>query len=206
MIEAGNKGVRKKDACLKAGLCACLAIATYLIYYQVVGFDFVTLDTPSYVYTNQHVKSGLNWESVRWAFTSTEFYNWHPVTWLSHLLDAELFGMESGAHHHTSVILHIINTILLFVFLSAATGCIWRCALVALLFALHPLHVESVAWVAERKDVLCSFFFFLSLLSYREYISGYHLKWYLVTIVSFILGLMAKPMIVTLPFLFLQLD
>jgi len=149
MIEAGKKSVRKKDGCLKAVLGAFLAIATYLIYYQVVGFDFVSLDTSSYVYTNQHVKSGLNWESIRWAFTSTEFSNWHPVTWLSHLLDAELFGIDSGAHHHTSVIFHIINTILLFAFLNAATGCIWRCALVALLFALHPLHVESVAWVAS---------------------------------------------------------
>ncbi len=185
-----------------------LAMATYLLFYQVINFDFVNLDTPAYVYNNQHVKTGLNWDSVKWAFTSTEISNWHPVTWLSHMLDMELFGMHSGAHHHTSVILHIGNTILLFLFLNAATGYLWRTALVALLFALHPLHVESVAWVAERKDVLCGFFFFLSLLTYRKYVvaATSRFKWYLATLVCFILGLMAKPMLVTLPFLLLVLD
>ncbi len=148
-----------KDKHLKMGVCAFLAVATYILYCQVVNFDFISMDTPAYVYNNQHVKSGLNPESVKWAFNSTELGNWHPVTWLSHMLDVELWGLNPGAHHHTSIIIHIVNTTLLFLFISTATGYIWRSALVTALFALHPLHVESsYGWRKEKMFYALSFF------------------------------------------------
>ncbi len=197
---------RKNDCSLVAVISVLLIISIYIVYGQTRRFEFVSLDTPYYVYANPKVQSGLNWDSIKWSFTSTEFSNWHPVTWLSHILDIELFGLEPGAHHRTSVLIHITNTVLLFIFLYLATGYVWRCALVAAFFALHPLHVESVAWVAERKDVLCGFFFCASLLAYRQYILEHRVTWYLVTVLFFILGFMSKPMIVTLPFLLLVLD
>jgi len=198
--------MRNPERLVNIGICLFIAITTYIVYYKVVDYPFISLDTPAYVYENSRVTSGMSWENVRWAFTSAEVSNWHPVTWLSHLLDVEAFGLHAGAHHHTNLIFHIVNSILLYLFLVAATGHIWRCCLVSLLFALHPLHVESVAWVAERKDLLCGLFFFLTLLAYRAYVGGGGLKWYLATIGSFVFGLLSKPMIVTLPFLLLVLD
>jgi len=195
-----------RDMLLKVIIGTCLATATYVVFFKVVRFDFISMDTAAYVYDNPHLKAGFTLDSVSWAFTSTEISNWHPVTWLSHMADVALFGLHAGAHHHTSLILHIVNTLLLFLFLDAATGRLWRAGLVALLFALHPLHVESVVWVAERKDLLCGFFFFCSLLAYWKYVSDRGFKWYVTTFCSFILGFMAKPMIVTLPFLLLVLD
>jgi tetratricopeptide (TPR) repeat protein len=178
---------------------AALIVATLFVYAQTAQFDFVNYDDPDYVTNNAHVRAGLTLGGVRWAFTSTEAANWFPVTRLSHMLDAQLFGEQSGGHHAVNVLLHIAATLLLFAFLMAATGARWPSAFVAFLFALHPLHVESVAWVSERKDVLCALFWFLALWAY---VRGNRPLLY----AAFCLGLMSKPMIVTLPFVLLLLD
>jgi protein O-mannosyl-transferase len=131
-------------------LCLLLAAATFAVYVRVSGLSFVEYDDPDYVSRNLHVQAGLSWQTVSWALTATEAANWHPMTWLSHALDCQLYGLNPGAHHITSMVLHILNVLLLFLLLARATGLPGRSALVALLFALHPLNVESVAWVAER--------------------------------------------------------
>jgi protein O-mannosyl-transferase len=178
---------------------AALAAATLLVYTQTVRFDFVNYDDPDYVTNNPHVRGGLTAAAVRWAFTSTEAANWFPVTRLTHILDVQLFGLESGWHHAVNVALHLGAAALLFAFLNAATAARWPSAFVAFVFALHPLHVESVAWIAERKDVLCALFWFLAFWAYARR------RWPLVY-TAFALGLMSKPMIVTLPFVLLLLD
>ncbi|MHC4423964.1 MAG: tetratricopeptide repeat protein, partial [Planctomycetota bacterium] len=155
---------------------------------------------------NRNVKSGLNWENIRWAFTKEHASNWHPLTWLSHMLDYQLFGSNAGAHHIINVVFHIANTLLLFVVLARMTGRLWASGFVAAVFGLHPLHVESVAWVAERKDVLSTFFWMLTMLAYARYAEKPKLARYLLTLLFFLLGLMAKPMLVTLPFVLLLLD
>ncbi|MCG6917595.1 MAG: tetratricopeptide repeat protein [Deltaproteobacteria bacterium] len=168
--------------------------------------NFIRLDDDEYVTENSHVNTGLSWDNITWAFTSTHAANWHPVTWLSHMLDCELFGLNPKGHHLTSILFHLLNTLLLFLILQRMTGTLWRSGFVAGLFALHPLHVESVAWVAERKDVLSTFFMFLTLWSYIWYVERPGLYRYLLIILFFTLGLMAKPMLVTLPFVLLLLD
>jgi protein O-mannosyl-transferase len=178
---------------------AALAAATLLVYTQTVRFDFVNYDDPDYVTNNPHVRGGLSAAAVRWAFTSTEAANWFPVTRLTHILDVQLFGLESGWHHAVNVALHLGAAAVLFAFLNAATAARWPSAFVAFVFALHPLHVESVAWIAERKDVLCALFWFVALWAYARR------RWPLVY-TAFALGLMSKPMIVTLPFVLLLLD
>jgi len=178
---------------------AVLLLTTLAVYAPVAQFDFVNFDDPEYVTNNVHVKNGLTADGIVWAFTSGEAANWFPVTRLSHLLDGELFGVNSGPHHLTNVIIHALAALLLFAFLFRATGARWPSAFVAFLFALHPLHVESVAWVSERKDVLSAFFWFLALWAYVR-----SRTW--LVYVAFCLGLMAKPMIVTLPFVLLLLD
>jgi tetratricopeptide (TPR) repeat protein len=183
----------------KRWIFAGLIAATLAVYAQTAQFDFVNYDDPDYVTNNVHVRSGITPEGVGWAFTSTEAANWFPVTRLSHMLDVQFFGLQSGAHHITNVAIHAAAALLLFAFLDAATGAMWPSAFVAFLFALHPLHVESVAWIAERKDVLCAFFWFLALWAY---VRGRRSLLY----VAFCLGLMSKPMIVTLPFVLLLLD
>src|ERR1039458_4791626 len=175
-----------------------LAAATLLVYAQVAGFGFVNFDDPDYVNTSGR--------GVAWAFTSVEAANWFPVTRLSHILDGLLFGMRSGWHHLTNVAWHAAATLLLFGFLRRATGARWRSAFVALIFALHPLHVESVAWVAERKDVLSAFFWFLTLCGYVRYAERGARGWYVFTLAAFALGVMAKPMLVTLPVVLLLVD
>lgn len=180
-------------------ICVILVLTTAAVYAPASRFDFVNFDDPDYVSANEHVRNGLSWDSITWAFTSTEAANWFPLTRLSHLLDAELYGISGGPHHLTSVIIHILATLLLFAFLLRATGARRPSAFVAFLFALHPLHVESVAWISERKDVLCAFFWFLALWAYAAR------RMWLVA-VAFCLGLLCKPMIVTLPFLLLLLD
>ncbi len=139
-------------------ICLFLVVATAAIYYQVAKFDFINFDTDQYVYENNFVKEGLTANSIRWAFTTMHVSNWHPLTWLSHMLDIELYGLNPGRHHLTSVFFHIVNSLLLFGVLRRMTGSLWRSGLVAALFALHPLHVESVAWIAERKDLVSSMF------------------------------------------------
>ena len=139
-------------------ICLFLTVGTLLLYYPVGQFEFINYDDPGYVSQNRWVQSGLNRQSIKRAFTSFEQANWHPLTWLSHMMDVTLYGMNPGAHHLTNVQFHICNTLLLFLILLRMTGEIWKSAMVAALFAVHPLHIESVAWVSERKDVLCAFF------------------------------------------------
>ncbi len=179
---------------------------TTAVFAPVRGFEFVSWDDPWYVSRNQHVAGGLTWSNVVWAFTTGGDFYWQPLTWLSHMLDVTLYGMSAGGHHITNVLFHVASTLLLFGLLREMTGATWRSALVAALFGVHPLHVESVAWVAERKDVLSTLFFLLTLGAYRRYVRQPGWIRYLVVAGTFGLGLMAKPMIVTLPIALLLLD
>ena len=176
-----------------------LFAVTLAVYFEAGRFDFTNYDDPVYVSHNPHVRGGLTIAGVRWAFTSGEGANWFPVTRLSHLLDAQLFGMQSGGPHLVNAVLHALTVLLLFAFLERATRSRWLSAWVALLFALHPLHVESVAWISERKDVLCACFWMLTLWLWTRGNRG-------LSLLAFALGLMSKPMIVSLPFLLLLLD
>ena len=187
-------------------ICLLLAAVTLLVYSQVRHFDFVNYDDPQYVGKNLHIQGGLTAGGLAWAFTSFEAANWFPLTWITHMADYQFFGMESGWHHLTNVWLHTLSALLLFAVLKRMTGARWPSALVAFLFALHPLHVESVAWVAERKDVLSAVFWFLTLWFYARYVERPGAGRYLAVVLAFCLGLMAKPMIVTLPFVLLLLD
>ncbi len=174
--------------------------------------DFVEYDDQIYVTDNYHVMAGLTWRSVLWAFTNLQAGFWQPLTWLSHMLDCQLYGLRAGGHHLTNLLLHLGNAVLLFALLRRMTGALWRSAMVAALFALHPLHVESVAWVAERKDVLSTFFGFLSLFFYARYAgsqirnSKFGIRNYCLSLFFFALGLMSKTMVVTLPVVMLLLD
>lgn len=151
---------------LATALALLLVAGTLLLYSPLRTHAFVNYDDDEYVSTNSHVTAGLNWETVRWALTSTEKSNWHPLTWISHALDCQLFGLNAGGHHMTSVVIHALNALFLFLLLYKATGAMGRSFLVAALFAWHPFNVESVAWVAERKNVLSTFFFLLTLGAY----------------------------------------
>jgi protein O-mannosyl-transferase len=183
-----------------------LLLATFAVYAQVRHFSFLNYDDPDYTTGNVHVRQGLTAQGLAWAFTSRDAANWFPVTWVSHMLDAQFFGLDSGWDHLHNVLLHALAAILLCVFLQRATGARWRSALVAFFFALHPLHVESVAWVAERKDVLSACFWFLTLWAYVRYTARPGWGRYLAVTLGLCLGLMAKPMVVTLPFVLLLLD
>jgi tetratricopeptide (TPR) repeat protein len=213
-------------------ICLGLALAIAVVYSPVVRFGFINYDDPTYVTDNAFVKAGLTFKGFVWAFTNTSAYNWHPLTWLSHMLDCQLFGLNAGAHHLVNVIFHVANTLLLFSVLRRMTRAPWRSAFVAAVFALHPLHVESVAWVAERKDVLSALFWVLTIWAYVRYVENLKpqnskLKaspqtrsplpplsafrsppslFYFLALLFFSLGLMAKPMVVTLPFVLLLLD
>jgi len=190
----------------RLAIASILVIATIVVYIQVVSFDFTSYDTATYVYENQYVKAGLTPKSIHWAFATTTASNWHPLTWLSHMLDVQLYGLNPGWHHLTNVLLHTVNTLLLFWVLYLVTGNILRSGFVAALFALHPLHVQSVAWIAERKDVLSTFFGLLVIWSYVRYVQHPRVGRFVPVVLFFIFGLMAKPMIVTLPFVLLLLD
>lgn len=185
---------------------ALIALATCAVYWPVGGHDFVNYDDTLYVTRNAQVQAGLTWEGLRWALTSASTGNWHPLTWLSHMADVELFGMRPGAHHWMNVAMHALACVLLLAFLGYSTKSWNRSAAVAAVFALHPLHVESVAWIAERKDVLCGLFFFLTLLAYARYVLRRSWFAYAIAILAFALALMAKPMAVTLPFVLLLID
>jgi tetratricopeptide (TPR) repeat protein len=187
-------------------VCILLAVATFAVYLPVRNHEFVYYDDDIYVSKNPNVQSGLSWQGIKWAFTSGYASNWHPLTWLSHQLDCQLFGLNSGGHHIVNVLFHVANTILLFVVLNRMTKGFWQSAFVAGLFALHPLHVESVAWVAERKDVLSTLLWLLTMFSYVRYAERPSAGRYIATLILFSLGLMAKPMLVTLPFVLLLLD
>lgn len=187
-------------------LCLALVFIVLAVYIQVGNHSFINLDDNAYVTNNPHVASGITVQNVVWAFTSVDAYNWHPITWLSHMADVRFFGMNPGGHHITSVVIHTISSLLLFLLLLRLTGALWQSLFVAAMFALHPLHIQSVAWVAERKDVISGFFWFLTLLLYAKYVEKQKTTLYVLTILSFILGLMSKPMLVTLPLVMLLLD
>lgn len=188
-------------------ICLALAAITIAVFSPLFHYDFLTFDDQVYVTENPYVRSGLNFNSIAWAFQTSTSCNWLPLAWISHMLDFQCYGMKAGGHHLTNVLIHAVNVVLLFLLLQKMTGAIWRSALVAAFFAWHPAHVESVAWIAERKDVLSSFFALLTLLAYAGYAKEPKRKLlYLSTIVLFALGLMAKPMIVTVPFAMLLLD
>ena len=194
------------QSAVRSIVLASLALCTLWVYWPARNFSFVNYDDDEYIYNNPRVQSGLTLSNVRWALCTTSAANWHPVTWLSLMLDRDLYGQAAGGYHFTNVCLHIFNALLLFGVLLNMTGALWRSAFVAFLFALHPLHVESVAWISERKDLLCTFFMLLSLLTYWRYVKTRGAALYVRTLVYFALGLMAKPMIVTVPLILLLLD
>jgi tetratricopeptide (TPR) repeat protein len=187
-------------------VCLFLVIAILFVYWQVRNFSFVNYDDHQYVTENRYVQDGLTLKSIAWAFTTVHMSNWHPLTWLSHMLDYQLYGMNPGQHHLTNVLFHILNTLLLFLVFRRMTGELWKSGFVAALFALHPLHAESVTWVAERKDVLSTFFWLLTMWCYARYVEHSERDRYLLVVLFFILGLLAKPMLVTLPFILLLFD
>jgi protein O-mannosyl-transferase len=183
-----------------------LAVATLVLYRPVNHHPFVNYDDDEYITVNAHVQSGLNWSTIKWAFTTYDQANWHPLTWLSHALDCQLFQLNPVGHHDVNVFWHVLNVVLLFWVLQNATGCLGRSAMVAALFALHPINVESVAWIAERKNLLSMFFFLLALGAYRWYAREPRLSRYFVVALLFACGLMAKPQVITLPFVLLLWD
>src|SRR5437867_5213014 len=183
-----------------------LAVVTFGIYAQLVGHRFITFDDPTYIQENPMVNRGVTLAGLAWAFTTFYAGNWHPLTWIAHMIDSQLFGMIAGGHLLVSALIHATNTLLLFWFLLRTTHARWSSALVAALFALHPLHVESVAWAAERKDTLSTFFGLLSLIAYVRYTEAPSLRRYAWTAMTLALGLLAKPMLVTWPFVMLLLD
>ncbi len=190
----------------KTFICLVLITVTLAVFWQVSNHEFVNFDDDDYVSENPHVQSVLSRQVIIWAFTATRAANWHPLTWLSHMIDCQLYGLNPSGHHLTNVLFHLVNTLLLFLLLNRITGASWRSGFVAALFAVHPLHVESVAWVAERKDVLSTLFWLLTMWAYIYYVEKPRLHRYLLTLLTFALGLMAKPMLVTLPVVLLLLD
>jgi len=183
-----------------------LIVATALVFWQVTEHDFINYDDDVYVTENPHVNRGFTTQGFIGSFTRFHGSNWHPLTWLSHMLDSHLFGLKSGFHHLTNLLFHVINTLLLFFLLRRMTSATWCSAFVAALFALHPLHVESVAWIAERKDVLSTLFWMLTLWAYVRYCERVTVFRYFLILIFFTLGLMAKPTLVTLPFVLFLLD
>jgi protein O-mannosyl-transferase len=222
----------RSEARLFALICLALALGTAALYWPITTHPFIIFDDQQYISQNNHVATGLSGTNLVWAFTTSEQANWHPLTWLSHQLDCTLFGVHAGGHHFVNLLFHVANTLLVFVFLRGTTGATWRSAFVAALFAWHPLHVESVAWASERKDVLSTFFWMLTLLAYVRYAQlredggwrmedGQHLRrpkpssifhlpssavFYTAALLFCACGLMSKPMVVTLPFVLLLVD
>ena len=189
-----------------AAVCIFLTIIIWITFGQIIGHDFINYDDEEYVTENVHVLNGLNWADLKWAFTTGHTGYSHPITWLTHQFDAQLFGTWAGGHHLTSVIIHTVNALLLFLLFWRMTRELWPSAFVAALFAIHPLHVESVAWVAERKDVLSGLFFLLTLHVYVSYVAKPQTSRYLLALGLFFMGILSKPMLVTVPFLLLLLD
>src|SRR5438874_410353 len=187
-------------------ICAVLVGITWLVFAQTIRHQFVTYDDPQYVYANPDVSAGVSLPRISWAFTHTIAGNWHPLTTISHMLDCQLYGLKPAGHHFTNVLFHTIAVILLFLLLQQMTGSLWRSTFVAALFAVHPLHVESVAWISERKDVLSAVFFMLTLAAYARYVRAPSVTSYLLLLLFFALGLMSKPMLVSVPFVLLLLD
>jgi tetratricopeptide (TPR) repeat protein len=201
---------------LRVTICVVLALITIVLYWPTTRDGFINFDDNAYITDNSHVSRGLTWPGIVWAFTSGYAANWHPLTWISHMIDCQLFGLHPAGHHFVSALFHTVNTLLLFILLNMMTGAMWRSAFVAALFAWHPMHVESVAWAAERKDVLGAFFWMLTLVAFARYakIAGRGIvsktallsPFYWLALFFFACGLMSKPMVVTLPFVLLLLD
>lgn len=187
-------------------LAVLLALLTLVLFAPVLSFQFINVDDGVYVTSNDHVQQGLTWRNAAWALTSLDAANWHPLTWHSHMLDVSLFGLHPGGHHATSLVIHVLNVVVLFLWLRSLTGELWKSAFVAALFAVHPLGLESVAWIAERKNLLSTFFLLLTLWAYTSYTRKPGCLRYLLVAFLFVLGLMSKPMLVTLPFVLLLLD
>ncbi|MGC8861145.1 MAG: tetratricopeptide repeat protein [Armatimonadota bacterium] len=197
---------RKSSHPVDVWIAVLLAGLTFAIYFQTMRFEFTNLDDNRYVTENPYVKAGLTLRGIAWAFTTPYAANWHPLTWLSHMLDCSLSGLNPGRHHLTNVLLHAANSILLFAVLLRLTGFRWRSAAVAALFAAHPLHVESVAWVAERKDVLSTLFWLFTMLAYAGYVRRPDRARYVLVFLLYVLGLLSKPMLVSLPLVLLAVD
>jgi Flp pilus assembly protein TadD len=191
---------------LPALLAGTIFLLALVVYRAALGFGFVNLDDQTYVYANPMVVRGLSWEGLAWALGTVHGSNWHPLTWLSHMADVELFGLDAGKHHLVSVLLHALDSVLLFAWLRMASGSLWRSAAAGALFAVHPLHVESVAWVSERKDVLSTLFWLLALIAYVGWARRKGVLRYLAVVAAFALGLLSKPMVITFPFALLLVD
>jgi hypothetical protein len=203
---SGSPKPTSGSAFINIALVSCLVLATVAVYFSVGRNPFIVYDDQVYITDNVHVKAGLSWETVTWALKSTEASNWHPITWLSHALDYDLFGLNPSGHHWMSLFIHAVNAVLLFYLLQRVSGDTWRSLFVAALFALHPLNVESVAWAAERKNVLSTTFFLLALGAYGSYVCQPSVRRYTTLAMLFALGLATKPMVITLPFVLLLLD
>ncbi|HEV2045787.1 MAG TPA: hypothetical protein VGQ95_04240, partial [Chthoniobacterales bacterium] len=191
---------------LGAAVVFFLAAITWLVFGQTLNHPFINYDDPTYTYENSEIFAGLTGHSVAWAFTHVHSGNWHPLTSISHMLDCQLFALKPRGHHFTNVLFHTFAALFLFLLLRQMTNAVWRSSFVAAVFAIHPLRVESVAWVAERKDVLSGVFFMLTLLAYVRYARRPALCRYLTMSILFVLGLMSKPMLVTVPVVLLLLD
>src|SRR5207244_4169668 len=206
-----NKIVRAQFV-LKFAVCVALVAITFAVFGQTLGHGFVNYDDRVYVSENAQIQAGLTWQNILWAFTHVHSHNWHPLTTISHMLDCQLFDLKPGAHHFVNVLLHSASVVLLFLLLEkiprspSRTGTIWSSAFVAALFAIHPLHVESVAWISERKDLLSGLFFFLTLFAYFSYTRKPSVVRYVSMSILFACGLLSKPMLVTLPIILLLLD
>jgi protein O-mannosyl-transferase len=190
----------------KLAVCVVLLAITWAVFGQTLGYGFVNYDDPAYVSENRQIQGGLSWTNIEWAFTHIHSHNWHPLTTISHMLDCQIFGLNPAAHHFVNILLHSASAILLFVLLEQMTTAFWRSAFVAAVFAVHPLHVESVAWISERKDVLSGFFFMLTLLAYVHYTRKPNVVRYASMSILFLCGLLSKPMLVTTPAVLLLLD
>src|SRR5882724_13683355 len=188
------------------GVSIFLLAITWQVFEETLRHEPINFDDPGYVFRNPQITTGLTSTGILWAFTHSCMQNWHPLTWISHMLDCQFFGLNAGGHHFTNVLLHTIAVILLFLLFQKMTGALWRSAFVAAVFTIHPLRLESVAWIAERKDVLSGVFFMLTLLAYRHYVRAPSLRRYLAVATACVFGLMSKPMLVTLPFVLLLLD
>jgi protein O-mannosyl-transferase len=193
-------------------VCLLLCAAVLVAFWPALRCNFVYFDDQDYIVFNKDIQHGINWQSIKWALTTSHSANWHPLTWISHMLDCQIYGLEPPGHHMTNLLLHMGNAVMLFLLLNGLTGAFWRSAFVAAIFAIHPLRVESVVWISERKDVLSTFFWILTVSAYVRYTEEFKVQsskfkvFYALALVMFSCALMAKPMVVTLPFILLLLD
>src|SRR5256714_1271461 len=201
-----RSSLRMKPRLFTLSVCAALVVVVWLVFGQTLRHEFLNFDDKTYVYGNSLTSAGLSWHGIARAFVDVRTDNWHPLTLLSHMLDCQLFDLNAGAHHFTNVLLQTLAVLSLFLFLRSASAQFWSSAFVAALFAIHPLRVESVAWIAERKDVLSAVFFFLTLIAYSRYVVARSTRRYVTMSILFALGLMSKPMLVTTPVILLLLD